>query len=187
MAELLFDERTALVVVDLQNDFAHPKGSLFVAGADALADPINQLAARARRQGGMVVYTQEWLEPQGEPRPTRCVRGTWGAELVDELVVDGPVVKKGAGGEDGYSGFSARDPESGAEKPTALDRILRERGIERLVLVGVAEEVGVKQTALDGRRLGYDVRVIERATRPFDEAGGQRALEELLAAGVEIA
>jgi nicotinamidase/pyrazinamidase len=177
MGEIHFDERTALVVVDVQNDFAHPSGSSYVAGGEQVAEPINQLTARARRQRGFVVYTQDWHP---------AVQGTWGAELVEGLRVDGPVVQKGTGGEDGYSGFSVRDPESGAERATGLDRILRERGIERLVVVGIAQDVCVKATALDGRRLGYDVRVVESATRPVDAAGGQRALEELRQAGIEI-
>jgi nicotinamidase/pyrazinamidase len=115
------------------------------------------------------------------------VRETWGAELVPELAIVGPVVQKGTGGEDGYSGFSVRDPRSGAEHQTALDRMLRERSVERVMVVGLAQDVCVKETALDARRLGYRTTLVADATRPVDPRGGQRAVDELKAAGVDIA
>lgn len=194
LREPVFDARTALIVVDVQNDFAHPNGSLHVPGGEELVEPINRLAARARDAGAFVVYTQDW-HPEKTPHfidgggkwPRHCVKGTWGAELVSGLEVDGPVVQKGTGGEDGYSGFSVRDPESGAEQKTQLNRMLRERGIERVVVVGLAEDVCVKETALDARRLGYDTVVVEAATRPVDPKLGEQTLGELRQAGVQIA
>lgn len=189
-----FDARTALVVVDVQNDFALPGGSLYVSGGEQVVPPINRLIAEARAAGALVVFTQDW-HPERTPHftddggrwPRHCVRNTWGAELVRELDVAGPIVQKGTGGEDGYSGFSVRDPQSGAREETALDRMLKERAIERVVVVGLAGDVCVKETALDARRLGYATAVVEEATRPVDPADGRRALDELAAAGVEIA
>ena len=58
-------------------------------------------------------------------------------------------IRKGANGEDGYSGFTMRDPTTGEEMPTELDGLLRDRGIERVVVVGLATDYCVKATALD--------------------------------------
>lgn len=120
--------------------------------------------------------------------PVHCVRGTGGAELHPDLESSGPTVKKGQGRADGYSGFTVRDPESGEERPTELESLLRERGIERLFVVGLAQDVCVKETALDGRRLGFETTVVADATRPvaLRPGDGARAAAEMVKAGVEI-
>ena len=191
-----FDERTALVVVDVQNDFADPSGSLYVEGGDAIIGTVNDLIAAAGTEGGLVAYTQDWhppqtphFETQGGTWPVHCVRDTWGAELHPQLDVDGPVVRKGTGGEDGYSGFTARDVTTGTDKPTGLEQLLRERGIEHVVVVGLAQDVCVKETALDARRLGFRTTVVLDATRPvdLDPGDGERANEEMARAGVALA
>lgn len=188
-----FDSRTALIVVDVQNDFANPKGNLYVPEGELVVPRINALSEKARAAGASVVYTQDWHPPEtphfreyGGRWPPHCIQGSWGAELAPELEVDGPVVRKGTGGEDGYSGFSVRDERTGVEAPTSLDGILRERGIERIVVVGLALDVCVKETALDGRRLGYETLVPQAATRPVDPAGQPQAIDELRRAGVEV-
>jgi nicotinamidase/pyrazinamidase len=188
-----FDSKTALIVVDVQNDFASPTGSLYVAGGQDVVAPINTLVRSALTHGAFVVYTQDW-HPEHTPHfkddggrwPKHCVKGSWGAELVRSLEVDGPVVQKGTAGEDGYSGFSVRDPETGTSHTTTLDRMLREREIARVVVVGLAQDVCVKDTALDAQRLGYATEVVASATRPVDADGGRRALTELSQAGVTI-
>lgn len=190
-----FDPTTALVVVDVQNDFADPDGNLYVADGEHTIPVINELVERATAAGAPVVYTQDW-HPERTPHfvtdggtwPVHCVRDTWGAELHPDLRVDGPVVRKGTGGEDGYSGFSMRDVGSGDERSTGLDETLRERGVERVVVVGLAEDVCVKETALDARRLGYDTTVIRSATRPVEVEPGDadRARSELTHAGVHL-
>lgn len=116
-----YDDSTALLVVDVQNDFAHPDGNLYVPGGDDAIAAVNREIEAALQSGSLVVYTQDWHPPStphfqkdGGIWPTHCVQNTWGAELHHTLrVVDGPVVRKGTGGEDGYSAFSVRDPESG--------------------------------------------------------------------------
>jgi nicotinamidase/pyrazinamidase len=191
---LAFDERTALVVVDVQNDFADPSGSLYVAGGEQVVETINRLVREARAAGAPVFYTQDW-HPHETPHfvdgggtwPRHCVKETWGARFVDGLAVDGPVVQKGTGGEDGYSGFSMRDPQTGRERATALDRMLKERAIDRVVVVGIALDVCVKETALDARRLGYSTVVLADATRPVYPEQVASALAEMRQAGVEIA
>ena len=196
--EVRYDERTALVVVDVQNDFAHPDGSLYVEGGDHVIGTINAHVTDARAAGALVVYTQDWhpertphFQTDGGTWPVHCVKDTWGAEFHPSLDVlgDAPVVRKGTDGADGYSAFTVRDPESGEETPTDLDALLRDAGVERVVVCGLAQDVCVKATVLDARDAGYDTTVLTHATRPVEvEAGdGQRALDEMDAAGATLA
>ena len=192
-----YDTRTALVVVDLQNDFADPEGSLSVHGGANLVPIINGEIAMARAAGATIVFTQDW-HPESTPHfakdggiwPVHCVAGTWGAELhpdVDvEAAVAAPRVRKGANGEDGYSGFTMRDPTTGETTQTELEGLLRETGAERVVVCGLATDYCVAATALDARRLGFETAVLVDAIRPVDlEAGdGDRAIEQMTAAGV---
>ena len=188
-----YDPRTALVVVDLQNDFADPAGGLSVAGGADTVPLVNGEIASARAAGGLVVYTQDW-HPESTPHfakdggiwPVHCVRGTWGAELHPDVVVDGPRVRKGQNGEDGYSGFTMRDPQSGETMPTPLEALLREHAIERVVVCGLATDYCVKATALDAARLGFETYLLLDAIRAVDLApgDGDRAIDEMRAAGV---
>jgi len=192
------DARSALVVVDVQNDFADPNGSLYVTGGEDVVRAVNAETERARVAGGLIVYSQDWhpestphFRKDGGPWPVHCVGGTWGAQFHPELrVIDGAdILKKGTAGEDGYSVFTVRDPETGDEQPTALERILRERGIERVVIVGLATDYCVKETALDARRLGFRTLVVADATRAVElqPGDGDRAIEAMRDAGAEIA
>jgi nicotinamidase/pyrazinamidase len=193
--DLTFDAATALVVVDVQNDFADPKGGLYVAGGETIVPEVNRLVAAAREAGALVVYTQDWhpqrtphFETDGGVWPVHCVQGSWGAALHPDLEVAGPVVQKGTGGEDGYSGFTARDVDTGAKIPTGLDGILQERGIERVVVVGLALDVCVKDTAVDARGNGYDVTVLLSASKPvnLEPNDGRLAIDAMAAAGVVV-
>jgi nicotinamidase/pyrazinamidase len=191
-----YDPATALLLIDVQNDFADPAGSLAVAGGAEIIPELNRQVAAARGSGSLVVYTQDW-HPASTPHfardggiwPVHCVMGTWGAELHPALVVDGPAIRKGSGGEDGYSGFSVRDPTSGRQSKTELDRLLRDAGVERVVIGGLATDYCVKATALDAVRLGYRTLVLVDGVRPVDLApgDGEQALAEMAAAGVETA
>jgi nicotinamidase/pyrazinamidase len=191
-----YDPRTALVVVDVQNDFADPAGSLYVQGGEQVVPVVNREIERARRAGATIVYTQDWhpestphFEKDGGIWPEHCVQGTWGAELHPELQVEGEVVRKGGGGEDGYSGFSMRDPTSGEEQPTGLERILRDKGIGKVVVVGLATDYCVRETAIDAAELGFEATVLLEAVRAVElEPGdGQRALEDVQRAGGAVA
>ena len=191
-----YDERTALVVVDVQNDFADPAGSLSVPGAAAVIEAINTEIAAATAADAAVVYTQDWHPPRtphfaidGGPWPVHCVRDTWGARLHPDLtVVRGDPVLKGTAGEDGYSGFTMRDTSSGDRRPTGLHDVLRARDVERVVVVGLALDYCVKATALDAVALGYDTVVPRAATAAVDvqRGDGEAAVAELLAAGVAV-
>ena len=193
-----YDARTALVVVDLQNDFADPAGGLAVNGGDAIVPAVNDAIREATATEALVVATQDW-HPETTPHfakdggtwPVHCVGGTWGAEIhpAVELAAAAPRVRKGTNGEDGYSGFTMRDPTTEEEIPTELERLLRDRGIERVVVCGLATDYCVKATALDAARLGFAVTLLASAIAAVDlEPGdGDRALTEMAEASVTLA
>ncbi|HKZ75571.1 MAG TPA: isochorismatase family protein, partial [Actinomycetota bacterium] len=116
-----YHPRTALLVVDVQHDFADPKGSLYVKGGEAVVPVANDELERAVGAGALVAYTQDWhpastphFQKDGGIWPVHCVKDTWGADLHPRLkVADGERIRKGSSGEDGYSAFSVRDPTSG--------------------------------------------------------------------------
>ena len=187
-----YDHHTALIVVDVQNDFADPSGSLYVKGGEHVVALINAEVARALAAGSLVVYTRDW-HPESTPHfqkdggvwPVHCVMSSWGAEFHPDLLVDGPEVKKGSGGEDGYSGFSMRHPDTEEVIPTELESLLRRRGVVRLVIAGLATDYCVRATALDGLARHFEVQLLARATRPVDlnPGDGRRAIDEVIAAG----
>lgn len=192
------DSATALVVVDMQNDFGHPDGSLFVEGGDAIVGAINDEIERTTLRGGTVVLTQDW-HPASTPHfiedggvwPTHCVAGTWGAALLDNLDPMGrasAVIRKGTHGEDGYSAFAMREPGGDVDIPTGLASMLHERGIERVTVVGLATDVCVAATALSAIDSGFDTTVLWNATRPVhtDDDTAARVLAELEHHGVRV-
>jgi nicotinamidase/pyrazinamidase len=190
-----YDESTALVVVDVQNDFAHPEGGLYVRGGEEIIPMINDEVSAAQGSGGLVIYTKDW-HPETTPHfakdggiwPTHCVQETWGAGFHDDLEVRGPVVRKGTGGEDGYSGFTVQHPLNGETSATGLDDLLRQRAIEKLVIVGLAQDVCVKATVLEARSLGYQVSVLTEATRPVNlsPGDGEASLRAMTTAGARV-
>lgn len=189
---------TALVVVDMQNDFGHPDGSLYVEGGDSIVGSINDEIERTAAGGGTVVLTQDW-HPASTPHfiddggvwPTHCVAGTWGAELMEGVDPNrraSAVIRKGTNGEDGYSAFAMRQPGGDVDIPTGLAGLLRERGIERVVVVGLATDVCVAATASSAAAAGFDTTVLWEATRPVssDADTTARVLDDLRSAGVAV-
>ncbi|MGB7923749.1 MAG: nicotinamidase [Pyrinomonadaceae bacterium] len=180
------EKKRALLVVDVQNDFC-PGGALAVAGGDEVVAPLNKLIKEFLARGKLVVKSRDW-HPRGTKHfaefggtwPVHCVQGTRGAEFHRDLVDDERivVVSKGMGDEDSYSAFDETD----------LARLLRERGVEEIWVGGLATDYCVKNTALDGVREGFKVKVIEDAVRAVEvEAGdGERAIEEMRRGGAEI-
>jgi nicotinamidase/pyrazinamidase len=193
-----YDGRAALVVADIQNDFADPAGSLAVRGGDGIVPRVNEEIRSATDGRALVVLTQDW-HPESTPHfakdggiwPVHCVADTWGAELHPALEVslDAPRVHKGSNGEDGYSGFTMRDPMSGAQIPTELDALLRSHGVERVVICGLATDYCVKATTLDAVRLGYQTTVLVDAIAAVElEPGdGERAIGQMQEAGATLA
>ena len=192
-----YDARAALVVVDFQNDFADPAGSLAVTGAERALPVVNQAVRDAIEAGAAVVATQDW-HPESTPHfakdggvwPVHCVAETWGAALLPglDLPADAPRVRKGTHGEDGYSGFTMRDSETGEEIPTELEGILRKARVDRVVVCGLATDYCVRATALDAVRLGFEVEVLADgvAAVNLEPEDGERALAEMAAAGVVV-
>lgn len=192
-----------LLVTDVQNDFC-PGGALAVAGGDAVVPVVNRLAERF----GHVVLTQDWHPPHhssfasSHPGsapfetvsmpygqqilwPDHCVQGTPGAAFHPQLKTERAelVIRKGFHPEiDSYSAFYENDRRT----PTGLAGYLRERGLRRIFLTGLATDFCVYYSAVDARRLGFDTVVIEAGCRAIDLAGSlDSAWTEMAAAGVE--
>ena len=124
------------------------------------------------------------------PSWVRLPADTWGAALYPDLALpdDAPCVRKGINGEDGYSGFTTRDPLTGETAKTELDGLLRDAGVEHVVAVGLATDYCINATALDAVELGYRTDVLVDACAPVDlrKGDGDRAVAGLEAAGVWI-
>jgi nicotinamidase/pyrazinamidase len=194
-ASLALDSASALLVVDVQNDFADPGGSLHVAGGEDLPPLLNALIAAALAAGALVAYTQDW-HPEHTPHfaadggtwPVHCVKGSWGAALHPALAVAGPIVRKGSNGEDGYSGFTMRDHDTGLTIPTELEGLLGRHAVRRVTIAGLATDYCVLATALDAARLGFETAVVVDAIRAVElsPGDGDRALRRLASAGVAL-
>ena len=187
-----YDSTTALIVVDVQNDFADPKGSLYVTGAEDVVRMASSEARIATEKGAFVVYSQDWhpevtphFEKDGGIWPVHCVGGSWGADFHPDLLVVGPTVRKGVNGEDGYSAFTTKDPQTGETKPTELEAMLRERGITRTVVVGLATDYCVSATAIDAAHLKFPTEVLQDAIAAVDlaDGDGDKAKAQMVAAG----
>jgi nicotinamidase/pyrazinamidase len=190
-----WEPTTALLVVDVQNDFADPAGSLYVRGGEEVVPVVNAEIERALAAGAPVIYTQDW-HPSSTPHfakdggvwPVHCVQETWGAAFHPALIVGEAVVRKGSNGEDGYSGFTMRDPTTGETIRTRLAGLLAGAGVKAVVIAGLATDYCVKATALDARALGYPATVPRTGIRAVElQAGdGERAIHEMEDAGVIV-
>jgi nicotinamidase/pyrazinamidase len=187
----------ALIVVDVQNDFADPNGSLSVAGGEDVIPVINGQIDLARTNGALVVATQDWHPPHtphfakdGGIWPDHCIRDTWGAQLHPALVTPDEIriIRKGTNGEDGYSAFTMRDPSTGETIPTELGDVLRKAHIEDVVVTGLATDYCVRATALDSASLGFRTSVLTDAIAAVDikPGDGDAAIADMEAAGVDL-
>lgn len=179
-----YDRRTALIVVGMQNDYAHPGGLRFVPGGDQVLEAINRNVVAARDVGALVIYTRQWNagpphRPGGRGRSDHCVRGTWGVQFLQGLHLVGKVV-----GQDLLGTGSALRRADGGLPP--LQATLQQHDVRRLVLVGVPLEKHIQATALDARQLGYDVEVLLSATRPWTALRAAGVVEAIGDAGVVV-
>ena len=192
-------ESDVLLVVDVQNDFC-PNGNLPVPHGDEVVPTINRLASRFRH----VVLTQDW-HPAGHHSfasshpgkrafdtvtvaygqqilwPDHCVQGTSGAQFHAGLQIPHAelVLRKGFRPTiDSYSAFYENDRKT----PTGLAGYLRERGLTRIFVAGLAFDFCVRYSAEDARREGFSVTVIEDACRGIDMEGTVAATRESFAA-----
>lgn len=172
----------ALLVVDLQRDFCEG-GALAVPNGDTIVPIVQKLANRAAERNVPIYVSKDWHPPdhvsftaRGGPWPPHCVQGTKGAELHPDFEPpDGwiPVIK----------GNRLDKDQSSAFDETGLATDMRRRRIERIWIVGLAQEVCVRASALDALDEGFEVYVVEHATQPIDEEKGRCALEEIRARG----
>ncbi|GAB3225919.1 bifunctional nicotinamidase/pyrazinamidase [Hymenobacter seoulensis] len=193
----------ALLLIDIQNDFV-PGGSLAVPDGDAILPLVNQLQPTY----DLVVATQDWhpaghesfasqhpghqpfdqIDLHGLPQtlwPDHCVQGTAGAEFSTRLEQNRieAIFRKGTSPEiDSYSGFF----DNGHRKSTGLADYLRGRGVREVHLCGLAADFCVNFSALDALREGFEVTVLEAATRAISVEGYARARQELLTRGAQV-
>jgi nicotinamidase/pyrazinamidase len=197
-------DNEALIIIDVQNDFC-PGGSLAVAGGDQIVEPINAMMD----DFPAVILTQDWhprnhssfaenhdaaetfsaIEmPYGQQVlwPVHCVHGTAGSKFHKDLKTDRAdmIIRKGfRPAIDSYSAFFENDHKTS----TGLHGYLKSRGIDTLVVVGLATDFCVNFSAVDGAKLGYDVTVVEHACRAIDLDGSLTAARTgMLASGVKL-
>ena len=176
----------ALLIIDFQNDFC-PGGALAVEGGDEIAEPIRRLAGSGRFD--FIAATRDWhppdhasFAPEGGPWPVHCVQGSPGAQLhpaMGEIDVDETVNVGRERDDEGYSGF----------EKSALAQVLRENGVTRVFVCGLATDYCVRASTIDACREGFDTTLVEDAVRAVEvEPGdGERAIEDMRAAGAEVA
>jgi nicotinamidase/pyrazinamidase len=186
-------EKVALLIVDVQNDFCRG-GALAVPDGDAVVPVINRVASRFAGAGMPVFATRDWhpddsrhFIERGGQWPRHCVQQTRGAEFHPDLALPPgtEVVSTGQEpDEDGYDAF-----EGSLDTGEGLAAALRARGIEHLVVTGLATDYCVKNSALGARRAGFEVTVLEDAIRAVEvrPGDGERAIAEMKAAGVRFA
>jgi len=182
----------ALILVDVQKDFCLG-GKLAVPEGDQIVPVLNQYIEKFKSAHLPVFATRDWHPEQtihfntgGGVWPPHCIQGTAGAEFHADLDLFGDVVIISSGtrpDEQGFSGFDGKDTQG---KPL-LD-LLREQGVERLFVGGLATDYCVKSTVLDALQLGFRVVLIKDAIRGVDLKSGdsQRAMEEMIREGAEI-
>jgi nicotinamidase/pyrazinamidase len=177
----------ALLVVDPQIDF-FPDGALPVAEGDAILPTVNR-ALRVFSNADLPIFvTRDWhpadhcsFDAQGGPWPEHCVKGTAGAELHPALELPpifSVVQKATTPDREAYSDFEG----------TRLDEVLRAHGVERVVVCGLALEYCVRAACIDAVKAGFNATLLVDGTRPVEvkPGDGERTLDELRAAGVEI-
>ena len=175
----------AILVVDVQVDFC-PGGSLPVNGGDQVVPVLNRWLEAARAQAIPVYASRDWhppghisFEERGGPWPPHCVQESPGARYHPQLgLPDGAVeIRKGVHPDrDQYSAF----------EQTGLAEKMRERGIRRLWVGGLAQDVCVRASVLDGLEQGFEVHLIAAATRPVEAEAGRGATLEMERAGAII-
>ena len=200
----LNSEITALVVIDVQNDFC-PGGQLAVTDGDQVVSPINQMINKAHT----VIATQDWhpaghtsfasrhdgrtpfetIEVSYGPQtlwPDHCIQGTQRAAFHPDLHIDAAqmIIRKGfRAAVDSYSAFFENDKVT----VTGLHGYLQDRRIKKVVMAGLATDYCVAYSALDAARLGYDVQVVLPACRAIDLDGSlAAAAQQMTAAGVGL-
>lgn len=179
------DQHTALLLVDIQNDFCEG-GALAVPQGNTIFDTVNQWIVLARGRGWPVIASRDWhprehcsFEERGGPWPEHCVQDTPGAAFHPHMQLPPEAVRvsKGTAFEtDAYSAFDG----------TELEHFLRRHRVDKLVVAGLALDVCVQATVRDARKLDFDVDLLVDGTRAVDPEAGRTVLEELAREGVSL-
>ncbi|HYB67584.1 MAG TPA: isochorismatase family protein [Candidatus Acidoferrales bacterium] len=187
------DSHTALVVVDIQNDFC-PGGALPVADGDKVVPVLNKYIQLFRSASAPIIYTRDWHPPdhssfkaQGGPWPPHCVQGSEGAKFRSDLLqpAEGEIVSKADRKDEAYSFFQGTDL---AHRLRRLRfRLGLRGGIKALFVGGLATDYCVKETVLDGLKLGFQVYYLDDASKGVNvnPADSQLAVKEMLSKGAE--
>jgi nicotinamidase/pyrazinamidase len=177
----------ALIVVDVQRDFL-PGGSLAVPDGDRVVPVLNHYLRRFQTAGLPIVATRDWHPPnhcsfaaQGGLWPPHCIKESCGAEFAEqlELPAEALLISKGTKTDtDAYSGFDGTD----------LEQRMRDAGVQRVFVGGLATDYCVLATVKDAVCAGFEVFVLGDAIRAVDAGpgDGDKALEAMLAAGAVI-
>ena len=179
------DTNSALLLVDIQNDFCEG-GSLAVPDASKIMPVVNSLIGEASEAGQMIIASRDWhtvdhasFEDRGGPWPPHCIQDTEGAAFHAgmQLPDDAVRVSKGTGFDtDAYSAFDG----------TQLDTFLDRHGIRHLRIAGLALDVCVRATVLDALKCGFDAGLVASGTRAVNQESATDVFEELRAAGATI-
>ncbi|WP_018936494.1 nicotinamidase [Thioalkalivibrio sp. ALJ24] len=175
----------ALLLVDVQNDFC-PGGALAIDDGDAVIPVLNRWLKAAGELGLPVYASRDWhprehpsFAAQGGPWPPHCLQDSPGARFHPALALPPDAIRVTKGVRFDRDQYSAFDQ-------TGLAVALRNRGVGRIWVGGLAQDVCVAATALDARKEGFAVQLIPDATRPVTAEGGREALQRMAEAGVEI-
>ncbi len=183
--KLQFHRGDALLIVDVQRDFCHG-GALAVDDGDAVVPPLNACMAAARDAGIPIVTSRDWhpmahvsFAERGGPWPAHCVQDTPGAAFHPDLAIGDDCIRVSKGSRFDRDAYSAFDN-------TGLTDYLKQCGVQRLWIGGLALDVCVLHTALDAVTAGFDTHLLRNATRAVDRAQGEAAVARLRDAGVHI-
>jgi len=183
--------KDALLIIDVQNDFC-PGGALAVADGDQVVPALNRYIEKFRQRKLPILATRDWhpaktrhFKAFGGQWPPHCIQGSKGAEFRSDLHLPADAVVVSAGmspDEEGYSGFDGRD-----DRDIELGDLLRRLGVERIYVGGLATDYCVKHTVLDGVKHGFQVVLLEDASRGVNLKAGdaERAVAEMMEAGAE--
>ena len=161
-------EDTALIVVDMQNDFCHPDGELYAPESEEVIDDVNRLVDLVSViEEYNILYTRDIHQendPEFDQWGEHCLEGTWGRSIHDDIVLEGRRIAK-----DTYDAFYG----------STLDAVLNLLGVESLIICGTLANVCVQETATSAIARGYDVNVVEDAVGYIEEEQKQRALDHI--------
>ncbi|GAA5804448.1 Isochorismatase-like protein [Helicostylum pulchrum] len=204
-------EKTALILVDIQNDFLE-QGSLAVAESNGILEKVNQLITKVKSNHGLVIATQDWhpsnhisfasnhtdkqvfetkdIEYEGVKVtqmmwPDHCVQGSLGAEISKAIDLDQIdfIVQKGLNRHvDSYSAFA----DNNYSEITPLAKILYQQFVDKVIIVGLALDYCVKYTCLDAIKFGFKTVLVVDCTKPVDKEQFHATLEHLKSKGVTI-